>query len=108
MLEIILSAIIAYVIAHLIKITTALVKTKKFDIKHMIKAGGMPSAHSAAVSALTISVYLDQRFTPLLAVTLLFSLIVIRDTTIRAKDTRHTPLEVTVGIILGIIVAFLI
>ena len=105
MLEIILSAAIAYFIAHAIKLLTAAIKSKKFEIKQLIKAGGMPSAHSASVSALTLSVYLYNGLDSLFAITLVFSLIVIRDTMIRAKDTRHKPLEVLAGIILGLVVA---
>ncbi|MCK4521715.1 MAG: divergent PAP2 family protein [Nanoarchaeota archaeon] len=108
MLKIILSPLIAYFIAHLIKLLSALKESRKFNIKQMVKAGGMPSAHSATVTALTLSVYLYNGLNTLFAVTIIFSLIVIRDTMIRTKDTRHKPIEVLAGIMLGLLVAFLI
>lgn len=108
MIKILISAIIAVLIAHLIKLLSKFIKTKKFDINQFFKAGGMPSAHSAIVSALALSLYLYEGITSLFIVTLVFSIIVIRDTILRPKEVRHKPSEVLAGIIIGLIIAFII
>jgi len=71
-------------------------------------AGGMPSAHSATVSSLTTALYLQEGFTDLFVITLIFSIIIIFDTMLRPKETRHSWKQVIVGILLGVIVGFLI
>ncbi|MCL1813121.1 MAG: divergent PAP2 family protein [Treponema sp.] len=99
------------------------------------RTGGMPSSHSAMVSAMAASVaFVEGIDTNLFVVTLMFALIVVRDALgvrrssgIQARVLNwlgrqtseklkidfhpikevhgHSPLEVTVGAILGIIIA---
>lgn len=53
---VLISAVLSWVIAQLIKTLITLVVTKKFSVERLFGAGGMPSAHSAMVCALTIAV----------------------------------------------------
>lgn len=108
MFKLILSPILAWFIAHLIKVILRFKKEKTPSKGIWYKSGGMPSGHSATVSALTLAVYLDQGFTALFTVTLILSIIVLRDTLIRTKETRHAVKEVLAGVILGLIISYLV
>jgi len=68
----------------------------------------MPSAHSSTVTALTLALYFYEGFTNLFLVSLVFSLIVIRDTMLRPKDHRHEIPEVLAGMVIGLIIAWLV
>lgn len=58
----------------------AFLRTGHWNLRRFFETGGMPSAHSAAVSALSMSVGLEQGFrSTLFGVTLYFSLIVMYD-----------------------------
>lgn len=48
-------AVISWVLAQIIKTAIHLIKTKKFCAERLTGAGGMPSAHSAAVCSLAIA-----------------------------------------------------
>lgn len=104
---------------------------RRWNFRRFVETGGMPSSHSAAVSALTTAVGLQQGFgSTLFGVTLYFSLIVMYDAAgLRQAAGRqavilnrlmnehfeeaeadrhrlmellgHTPLEVLVGATLG-------
>lgn len=50
----------AWSAAQLIKLFVALVEERKLDLHFLISSGGMPSAHSATVSALAASVALTE------------------------------------------------
>jgi hypothetical protein len=112
-------------------------QTRHWNLRRFFETGGMPSAHSAAVSALSVAVGLDQGFrSTLFGVTLYFSLIVMYDAAglRRAagrqaavlnrlienqfrdpeQDTQklmellgHTPFEVFVGASIGVASALL-
>jgi uncharacterized protein len=131
-------AILAMVSAQLIKFGTALVRRKRADFTRLVGTGGMPSAHSASVTALTVAVGLEHGWgTPLFAVAAFFSLVVMYDATgIRRAAGRqaailnrmldelkdfhklegerliellgHTPVEVLVGAAYGALLAFLL
>lgn len=76
----IISSLLALFLAQLIKPFYYYFKTKKFDWKYINSSGGFPSSHSAAVSALSLSIGLVDKFnSPIFAVTLIFSIIVIYD-----------------------------
>lgn len=53
---VLLSAVLGWVSAQIIKTILTLITTKKFDAERILGAGGMPSAHSAMVCALFIGV----------------------------------------------------
>jgi len=108
MLKILLVPILAWLIAHILKLVIFAVKNKRLDIKQLVRAGGMPSGHSATVASLSLAVFFEQGLSPLFVVTAVLSIIVIRDTMIRTKEVRHKPLEAFVGTILGLIIAYLV
>jgi acid phosphatase family membrane protein YuiD len=128
---------IAWFLAQVIKVFYYYAVDKEFNLFHFLEAGGMPSAHSATVSALTISTGLFFGWdSPYFAISIVLALIVMYDATgvrreagqqalllnkmveeIYASDGEkikklkeligHTPLEVVVGSAIGIVVAFL-
>lgn len=73
-------AILSWLAAQVIKTLLNLMKTQKLDFERLFGAGGMPSAHSAAVCGLTISIVRIEGFTsPLFAVSFLLAAIVMYD-----------------------------
>ena len=74
------SAIFAAVIAQALKPFIHYLKTKKWRPSLAIESGGLPSSHSALVTALALSVGLQERFSStLFAVTAALAVIVIYD-----------------------------
>ena len=57
-----ISAFFAGGLAQLIKFTVAAIRLRRFDFPLLWSAGGMPSAHSALVTALAVSVGLTEGF----------------------------------------------
>ncbi|KAI3694159.1 hypothetical protein L1987_77120 [Smallanthus sonchifolius] len=51
-----LSALLAFAIAQSIKVVTTWYKEKRWDLKQLLGSGGMPSSHSATVTALAVAV----------------------------------------------------
>lgn len=130
------SAFVAWFCAQATKVVINLVRTHRVDFFYLVSLGGMPSAHSAAVSALATSVGLHAGFgSQLFVATLFLALVVMFDasTVRRAAGLQarllneivgelfkehhlserklgellgHTRLEVLVGMLMGICVAF--
>lgn len=74
------AALIANVVAQLIKPFVYYFRTGKFDIQYTVSCGGFPSSHTSTVSALSLSVGLVEGFdSTLFAITCVFSFIVIYD-----------------------------
>ncbi len=57
-----ISAFFAGGLAQLIKFTVAAIRLRRFDFSLLSSAGGMPSSHSALVTALAVSVGLTEGF----------------------------------------------
>jgi len=75
-----LSALFGWFVAQTFKFTWHLVTKRECDFRYMISTGGMPSAHSATVSALTTSIGIREGIgSSMFAVTLAFALIVMFD-----------------------------
>ncbi len=69
-------------IAQVLKLYIYWIKDRELNFWHLFEAGGMPSSHSAAVTALTLSIIMTQGFgSPLFAAALVFSVIVMYDAT---------------------------
>ncbi|OVA03421.1 Acid phosphatase/vanadium-dependent haloperoxidase-related [Macleaya cordata] len=51
-----LSAFLAFAIAQFLKVFTTWYKEKRWDSKRMLGSGGMPSSHSATVTALAVAI----------------------------------------------------
>lgn len=74
------SALISIVFAQTIKVPIHLIVMKEFKPELVFSTGGMPSSHSAAVAALTTSIGITEGVqSPLFAVALIFSIIVMFD-----------------------------
>ncbi|GAY64012.1 hypothetical protein CUMW_230220 [Citrus unshiu] len=55
-----ISAFLAFALAQFLKIFTTWYKEKRWDSKKMLDSGGMPSSHSATVSALAVAIGLQE------------------------------------------------
>lgn len=130
------SSVLAWLIAQLLKGIFDLIKQKSFDPERFWGAGGMPSSHSALVASLTVAVLLKDGFhSTTFPIAFVFAFIVLYDAAgvryavgqqakvlnvinrsnevekIFEKDLKeylgHTKIEVVVGSLLGILVAYL-
>ncbi len=73
---------ISWFLAQAIKVILYRYYEKKWNFWHFFEAGGMPSAHSASVTALTLGIALTQGWdSPLFTISLVFALIVMYDAT---------------------------
>ena len=119
------------------KVICDLIKTKKFNFKRIMGAGGMPSSHTAVVTSLSMLVGKSEGFdSAVFAVALVFAMVVMYDaagvrraagkqahllnkiietpglTGVEVQERLvevlgHTPLQVIVGAIIGITVGLL-
>lgn len=129
--------LIVWFCIQLFKVITDLITTKKFNFKRIMGAGGMPSSHSAVVTTLASLIGKYEGFdTPIFAMSLVFAMIVMYDAAgvrrAAGKQARllnkivetpglsgvevqeklvevlgHTPLQVIVGAVIGIVVGLL-
>ena len=119
------------------KLVSDAVVNKRINFKRFVETGGMPSSHSAVVTSLMTAVGLSEGFdSPIFAVAFVFSFIVMYDaagvrlaagkqakilnqlinsnqvkvdTNEKLKELLgHTPIQVFVGAIYGIVVGYLI
>jgi len=75
-----LVSICAWTIAQLLKVFIALIRKKRIDLGLFVSSGGMPSAHSAMVSALAASVAIVQGFSSVaFGISAIFALVVMHD-----------------------------
>lgn len=73
---------IAGFLAQLIKLYIYWIKEKELNFWHLFEAGGMPSSHSASVTALTLGIGLTEGWcSPLFTISLVFAIIVMYDAT---------------------------
>lgn len=80
------TAIIANVTAQVLKVLLILAVTRRWEPDKFLETGGMPSSHTAMVTALSTGVGVTQGIgSPLFAVAVVFSLIVMYD----ATGVRH-------------------
>lgn len=123
---------------QLFKFIYDLVKSKKFNFKRLMQAGGTPSSHSGVVISLTTMIGKNVGInSPLFAVALIFSFIVMYDaagvrraagkqakllnkivetpglTSLQVSERLvevlgHTPVQVIVGAAIGVIVGLLV
>ena len=71
---------LTWLIAQTIKVLIHLAKKRRFDFRLFVGTGGMPSAHTAAVTAATVSVGMEAGFgAPVFMVCLLYCIVVITD-----------------------------
>ena len=133
--KIFMTTLSAWVIAQTVKVTIGIIRQKKIDFRWFVGTGGMPSSHAAGASCLAASIGLEHGFNSVyFALAASFMIVVTFDAQGvrratgkqarilnkitediywrgRIDETRlreligHTPIEVIVGILLGIIIA---
>lgn len=60
--SVLVTCLISWFIAQLLKVIHTLVKNKKIDFRRFVGSGGMPSSHSSFVTALAAAVGLENGF----------------------------------------------
>ncbi|KAI4322507.1 hypothetical protein L6164_022195 [Bauhinia variegata] len=74
------SAFLAFALAQFLKIFTTWYKERRWDSKRMLDSGGMPSSHSATVSALAVAIgFQEGTGSPAFAVAVVLACIVMYD-----------------------------
>jgi|FLOH01.1.fsa_nt_gi uncharacterized protein len=132
--KILLSILIAYLIAQISKALIYFRATKSFSLKYFfLENGGMPSTHTSTTSALTIGILLYNGFSIEFLIAAMLTVIVMNDAMkvrfetgeeakilnkILAKEdlpyhklserVGHTPIQVFIGFILGAIAALIL
>lgn len=92
--QVLIAALVAWGLAQLLKVPLGYIRSKQWNWALLLQVGGMPSSHSALVSATAHGVGLYSGFnTPLFAVSVAIAVIVIYDATgIRRQAGRHAAL----------------
>lgn len=120
------------------KVLTELIVNKRLDVKRIVGAGGMPSSHSAVVCSLATCIGKEYGFdSGIFAISMVMAFVVMYDaagvrraagkqarilnkildtpglTTVEVQEKLvevlgHTPIQVFVGAVLGVIVGALI
>src|SRR3989338_694724 len=126
--KVFLATLIAWVSAQTIKIAINSIKEKRFNFRWVVSTGGMPSAHSAGVMSLATAVGIQEGFySTVFIATLIFALVIAFDAQGVRRATGqqaeilnkimedrlkeligHTPFEVLVGSVIGVIIATLV
>ena len=131
------SPIIAWFIVQMIKVIVEISKNKRIDVRRLWGSGGMPSSHSAVATSLATLIGCNDGFdSPLLAIAAIFACVVMYDAAgvrrAAGKQAKllnkivetpglsnvevterlvevldHTPFQVLVGAIIGILVGFI-
>jgi hypothetical protein len=135
--KIFMTTLSAWAIAQTMKVTLGVIRQHKFDFRWFIGTGGMPSSHAAGASCLACAIGLRYGFTGVdFALAAAFALVVMFDAQgVRRATGRqafllnkilddiywqgktregrlreligHTPIEVIIGSLLGIVLAFI-
>ena len=135
--KILWTTISAWFIAQTLKVVLALIREKKLDFRWFVGAGGMPSSHAAGAASLSTAVGIKYGFdSAYFALAAAFAIVVMfdaqgvrraagRQASIlnrimddiywqgKVPDTRlrelvgHTPVEVFMGFLLGVLIAFI-
>lgn len=130
-----IAGLVAWTIAQIVKVPLEYLQTHRWNWALLLRAGGMPSSHSALVIGIAYATGLFGGFDqPLFALAVALSMVVVYDATgIRRQAGRHaelinamindltsghplkeeqlrevlghTPLEALAGVILGLVVA---
>ncbi|MDD2574145.1 MAG: divergent PAP2 family protein [Bacillota bacterium] len=133
--RVLIIALVAWTVAQVGKVIFEIRLNKRVDLRRFVGSGGMPSSHSAFVMALSTSVGRMQGWdSPLFAIAISYAFVVMYDAAgvrraagkqaeilnIIIKDViehkvleeerlreliGHTPIEVIIGGIIGIIIA---
>jgi acid phosphatase family membrane protein YuiD len=128
--QVIVSVLVASIVCHVWKLFDLWARSGKFSLGYLVAAGGMPSSHSSFVCSLALSIgFVDGFLSTVFLLSLGLAIIVVRDAfgvrhdidmlrntvngIIREKKlgvkqilkiTGHTPVQVVVGSLIGIVV----
>jgi hypothetical protein len=132
-----MTTISAWLIAQTIKVVIGIFRQKRFDFRWFIGSGGMPSSHAAGAACLATSIGINCGFNSVyFALAFVFAIVVMFDAQgvrrstgkqarilnkimddiywqgkiqeIRLRELiGHTPVEVIMGLILGITIALI-
>ncbi len=135
---VLIAGVVAWSLAQLVKVPWSYLTTRRWDWSLLLRAGGMPSSHSALVASIAHATGLFVGFdSPVFAIALGMAIIVIYDATgirrqaglhaeiinamiqdlarghpLKGQELiellGHTPLEAFAGMTLGIIIAQII
>ncbi len=133
--QVLISGLIAWALAQVIKVPYEYLLKRRWNWSLLLRAGGMPSSHSALVVAVTHAIGLYTGYNqPLFAVAFMVTMIVVYDATgirrqaglhaalinamisdlttghpLKSEHLKevlgHTPLEALGGVVLGLIVS---
>ena len=133
-----LAVFLAWILAQTVKVILGVIREKRFNFRWLVSTGGMPSTHSAAVTALSTVVGFYYGFGSIVfAITIVFSLVIMFDAAgvrrnvgrqasllnqivddiyekgavkeARVRDLLgHTPIEVFIGAAIGILVVIVL
>ncbi len=92
--QVLISALLAWSGAQSFKLAIDYARTRSWDWSLLLRAGGMPSSHSALITATAHSIGLNSGFdTPLFAMSVAMAMIVIYDATgIRRQAGQHAKI----------------
>lgn len=135
--HILMVTLLAWAIAQTIKVGLGVLRARRFDFRWFVGTGGMPSAHAAGSSALAAVIGFDCGFdTPFFALAAVFAMVTMFDAQgVRHSTGRqaailnkllddiywkgkleerrlkeligHTPVEVFMGSLIGILLAII-
>ena len=78
--SVLVTSVISWFTAQVIKVITSLIQNKKFDFRRFVGSGGMPSSHAAFVTSLAAAVGITNGFASTdFAVCTVFALVVMYD-----------------------------
>ncbi|MFC2001829.1 divergent PAP2 family protein [Chloroflexota bacterium] len=85
--KVLIIPICSWAIAQLLKVIIVLIQKKQLDLRYLVISGGMPSSHSAFVSALATSVALTEGFgSSAFGISAILALVIMYD----AAGVRHS------------------
>ena len=89
--DVLIVALASWFIAQLAKIVINAIVNKKIDFERLFGDGGMPSGHSATVTAAALMIGIHEGFaTPIFGLALLFAIVVMHDATgVRREAGKH-------------------
>ena len=92
--RVLIAALNAWAIAQIIKVPLEFIRLKRWNWSLLLRAGGMPSSHSALVAATAYSIGVLAGFnTPLYALAFILAVVVIYDATgIRRQAGKHAEI----------------
>jgi acid phosphatase family membrane protein YuiD len=92
--SVLIASFVAWALAQAGKLPIEYVRTRHWNWSLLLRAGGMPSSHSATVTAVAYGIGLTQGYdSPLFALAVVFAVVVIYDATgIRRQAGRHAEI----------------